>query len=225
MPGWRVRDTERAQSGGLLVRWQPTGHGTGSTVVPFSALALSLVHAGFLRRAEDSPYLERYCDAHDVKVRKKGWWGATQVPCAHNGGGREAKEERDKVVQACAQAFSPAPRQSSGPRSTMHVRKAGRGQWSRMLSASWPAAAARTQQGTIRRLGLRGARGSARGQVRRQHEPSAAQETPQEHTDLRGDVAYEDLGAILARRHRGGGVRPVADLHARPLGKEEAFPR
>ena len=107
----------------------------------------------------------------------------------------------------------------------MHVRKAGRGQWSRMLSARWPAAAARTQQGTMRRLGPRGAQGSARGQVRRQHETSAARETPQEHTDLRGDVAYEDLGAILARRHRGGGVRPVADLHARASEKEEAFPR
>ena len=76
----------------------------------------------------------------------------------------------------------------------------------------------------MRRLGPRGAQGSARGQVRRQHETSAARETPQEHTDLRGDVAYEDLGAILARRHRGGGVRPVADLHARASEKEEAFP-
>ena len=57
------------------------------TTPPWPASPLTLVHAGFLRRAEDSPYLERYCDAHDVKVRKKGWWGATQVPCAHNRGG------------------------------------------------------------------------------------------------------------------------------------------
>ena len=84
------------------MRWQPTGHGTGSTVVPFSALALSLVHAGFLRRAADSPYLERYCEAHGVTVSKTRVVGrySGSMRAEQEGGGWEAKEEKRTCILA-----------------------------------------------------------------------------------------------------------------------------
>ena len=77
------------------MRWQSTGHGTGSTVVPFSALALSLVHAGFLRRAEDSPYLERYCEVARRHSEQKTGGGALLRFHARTtgGGGRPRRRE------------------------------------------------------------------------------------------------------------------------------------